>query len=224
MTWVAVFLFTLNGGIASNRKAKRALLDRIPVNRQLPGVCFSGSVFVSKNQLNSLSLFPLSVYSPASCGTQKIRDRRSPILLTTLRYALHVRIDNNNYLIQVCSDHKLFLTNTNLPHKQWHHPPSHSMLLTYIYHVAMGHRLCEIVNNSQSFSSVCGLSLWWHQIENPSSCIPISKRQSPIRTPVVSNLHLSPQTDLSQYRSRMRVTCTKQQTLPRTSSHRLHYQ
>ena len=67
------------------------------------------------------------------------------------------RTDNDDRLLQLCTDHNLFLANTNFSHKKKHlftwRPPSSSQSWTQIDHIAIGYRWRGSVQDCRSYWS-----------------------------------------------------------------------
>ncbi|CAH8648439.1 unnamed protein product [Schistosoma mattheei] len=69
------------------------------------------------------------------------------------------RTDNGDRLLQLCSDNRLFLANTNFKHKERHRltwrPPTPNQRWTQIDHIAISHRWRGSVEDCRSFWSTC---------------------------------------------------------------------
>ncbi|CAH8290911.1 unnamed protein product, partial [Schistosoma intercalatum] len=69
------------------------------------------------------------------------------------------RTDNGDRLLQLCSDNRLFLANTNFKHKEKHlltwRPPNSSQRWTQIDHIAISHRWRGSIEDCRSFWSTC---------------------------------------------------------------------
>ncbi|CAH8439570.1 unnamed protein product [Schistosoma margrebowiei] len=69
------------------------------------------------------------------------------------------RTDNGDRLLQLCSDSRLFLANTNFKHKERHRltwrPPTPNQRWTQINHIAISHRWRGSVEDCRSFWSTC---------------------------------------------------------------------
>ncbi|KAK4474221.1 hypothetical protein MN116_000067 [Schistosoma mekongi] len=69
------------------------------------------------------------------------------------------RTDNGDRLLQLCSDNRLFLANTNFKHKERHRltwrPPDPTQRWTQIDHIAISHRWRGSIEDCRSFWSTC---------------------------------------------------------------------
>ena len=69
------------------------------------------------------------------------------------------RTDNGDRLLQLCSDNRLFLANTNFKHKEKHlltwRPPNSSQRWTQLDHIAISHRWRGSIEDCRSFWSTC---------------------------------------------------------------------
>ncbi|CAI2736709.1 unnamed protein product [Schistosoma spindalis] len=69
------------------------------------------------------------------------------------------RTDNSDRLLQLCSDNRLFLANTNFQHKEKHlltwRPPSSSQRWTQIDHIAISYRWRGSIEDCRSFWCTC---------------------------------------------------------------------
>ncbi|CAH8485715.1 unnamed protein product [Schistosoma margrebowiei] len=69
------------------------------------------------------------------------------------------RTDNGDRLLQLCSDNRLFLANTNFKHKERHRltwrPPTPNQRWTQIDNIAISHRWRGSVEDCRSFWSTC---------------------------------------------------------------------
>nr|CAX83711.1 endonuclease-reverse transcriptase [Schistosoma japonicum] len=99
------------------------------------------------------------------------------------------RTDNGDHLLQLCSDNRLFLANTNFRHKERHRltwrPPSPRQRWTQIDHIAISHRWRGSIEDCRSFWSTCLDSD--HALVRARICLHLTGRrkatlEKPIRT------------------------------------------
>ncbi|TNN14021.1 Craniofacial development protein, partial [Schistosoma japonicum] len=144
-------------GIALSCRAELALLDWIPVNNRDTRRC----------------LFVVSACAPTDCSSDKVKDefyskltdllqkaRRSDIRRLGGCYGVTAqRTDNGDRLLQLCSDNRLFLANTNFRHKEKHlltwRPPKSSQRWTQLDHIAISHRWRGSIEDCRSFWGTC---------------------------------------------------------------------
>ncbi|CAH8665504.1 unnamed protein product [Schistosoma curassoni] len=97
------------------------------------------------------------------------------------------RTDNGDRLLQLCSDNRLFLANTNFKHKEKHlltwRPPNSSQRWTQIDHIAISHRWRGSIEDCRSFWSTCLDSD--HALVRARICLRLTgRRKDPARKPL----------------------------------------
>ncbi|CAH8430348.1 unnamed protein product [Schistosoma haematobium] len=103
------------------------------------------------------------------------------------------RTDNGDRLLQLCSDNRLFLANTNFKHKERHRltwrPPTPNQRWTQIDHIAISHRWRGSVEDCRSFWSTCLDSD--HALIRARICLRLTGRKKatlkrPVRTDLIN--------------------------------------
>ncbi|CAH8543074.1 unnamed protein product, partial [Schistosoma turkestanicum] len=97
------------------------------------------------------------------------------------------RTDNGDRLLQVCSDNRLFLANTNFRHKEKHlltwRPPKSSQRWTQLDHIAISHRWRGSIEDCRSFWGTCLDSD--HALVRERICLKLTgRRKDTVRKPL----------------------------------------
>ncbi|CAH8465708.1 unnamed protein product [Schistosoma curassoni] len=102
------------------------------------------------------------------------------------------KTDDGDRLLQLCSDNRPFLANTNFKHKEKHlltwRPPNSSQRWTQIDHIAISHRSRDSIEDCRSFWSTCLNSD--HALVRARICLRLTgRRKDAARKPLRSLLN-----------------------------------